>query len=271
MGVAVNSNKQSTKVYINNVLCHSRKVDVTNMTLPYAFVKPSVVVYEDEIHILGGYHLKWDGIAWVQVSTMPTNDNGCAVIYDGEIHFFTSSAHYGWDGEQWNTYTLPNVDMTNSNCIVFDGELHILGGENNPTMHYKWDGSEWSEVSTLPVNFNMGSAVVYDNKLHILSNTSHYTWNGASWVSESTIPVVFKNGDAVALDKIYVIGCGDSNSQSYIWDGSEWTEDIGLTIPLVNGKVVNWGESIYCLGGTGYFKMCLKYGSDIIIGNISLT
>lgn len=271
MSVAVDSCKKSPIVYINNELCRPRKISITDMTLPYSFPYPSVVVYNDELHVLGLYHLKWDGTEWVEVSTMPVNENGCAVVFNGEIHYFTATAHYGWDGTQWNTYTLPNVSMENGHCIVLNNILHILGGTNNPIMHYRWDGTEWVQASTLPINFVDGSVIVHNGNIHILSGTSHYSWDGSSWGAVSTIPVSFINGDAVSLDKIYLIGCGEDNSQTYVWDGQNWTEDTELAIPLINGKAVVYEGSIYCVGGKGYFKMCIKYGEDILIGSVDIT
>ena len=258
MSVAIDSNKQSTKVYINNVLCTSKVVDIIDMVLPYIFSYLSVVIYEDELHVLGGnsttntYHIKWDGTQWVTVSTLPIGNDGCAVVYDGEIHLFSDTSHYGWDGTQWNTYTLPNVNMKNGHCVV-NGNLHILGGTNNPTMHYEWNGSEWVSASTLPINFVDGSVVVYDDKINILSGTNHYEWDGTSWTSVSTLPASFKYGDAFSSDKIYMIGCGESNDQSYLWDGQEWTEGEELNIPLVNGKVASLNNSIYCIECVHFF------------------
>jgi hypothetical protein len=65
MSVAVDSNKKSPIVYINDELCRPRKISITDMTLPNSFNHPSVVVFDGEIHVLGLYHLKWDGTEWV--------------------------------------------------------------------------------------------------------------------------------------------------------------------------------------------------------------
>jgi N-acetylneuraminic acid mutarotase len=160
--------------------------------------------------------------------------------------------------------------MTDACCVVYDGDLHILGGSNNATMHYKWDGTEWQSVSTLPISFSIGGAVSYNNKLHIISDTNHYAWNGTEWVVASTMPTSFKYGDVLALDKLYVIGCGTYCSQTYLWDGTDWEEGIALSVPLVDGTAVEMNDSIYCIGGKGYFKMCVKYGDDIICGSIDI-
>ena len=261
--MALESIQKSIQVYINNEPCIARKVEITDMVLPYGFTNPCAVIYEDELHVIGGgYHYKWNGSQWVSVST-PTTGNGCAVVYDGEIHFFIGNAHYGWNGTEWTTYTLPS-GVSVVDCVLFGNDLHIFGG----TAHYKWDGTEWTSVSTLPVTFDKGRVVVYDEMLTLLGS-GHYEWDGTAWSSASTLPATFN--DVVVLDDLYLIGCGTDSDQSYVWDGTDWTLDEELEIPLINGKTVVYNGAIFCIGGLGYTKMCIKYGSDIISGSITMT
>jgi hypothetical protein len=97
--------------------------------------------------------------------------------------------------------------------VVYNNEIHILGGDNNPTKHYKWNGSQWVSASTLPYNFIKGSAVVLNNEIHILggvigsTRTKHYKWDGSQWVSVSTLPCYFFGGSAVVLNsEIHILG-----------------------------------------------------------------
>ena len=64
-------------------------------TLPYGFYNGSAVVYNNEIHILGGdydsatykNHYKYNGSSWTKVSTLPYQSyNGEAVVCNNEIH-----------------------------------------------------------------------------------------------------------------------------------------------------------------------------------------
>ena len=92
------SGESGAKVYVDGVKTKAKEVRILNIsngghvsaninysvsTLPYAFHSGSAVVYNNEIHILGGYelvsknHYKWDGISWTEVSTLPYD------FYDG--------------------------------------------------------------------------------------------------------------------------------------------------------------------------------------------
>ena len=56
----------------------------------------------------------------------------------------------------------------NSGCaVVYNNEIHILGGEYSETYHYKWDGTSWTKVSTLLYDFYRGCAVIYNNEIHL--------------------------------------------------------------------------------------------------------
>ena len=70
--------------------------------------------------------------------------------------------------------TLP-YDFYNGCAVVFNNEIHILGGKGNRTSHYKWNGSVWTSVSTLPYDFYNGCAVVFNNEIHILGGEGGYT------------------------------------------------------------------------------------------------
>ena len=68
-----------TDVYIDGVKSSASRVDINSfIKLPYTFYYGSVVVYNNEIHILGGSgsanytkHYKWNGTTWSEVSTLP--------------------------------------------------------------------------------------------------------------------------------------------------------------------------------------------------------
>ena len=166
----------------------------TSTDLLYYFYEGSAVVYNNELHILGGTggstkHYKYDGSSWTSVSTLP-------------YKFYQSSA------------------------VVYNNELHILGGNNSSTNHYKYDGSSWTSVSTLPYNFYRGSAVVYNNEIHILGGsngsnyTKHYKYNGKSWSSVSTLPYNFYQGSAVVYNnEIHILGSNNSSYNKYYCSG----------------------------------------------------
>ena len=207
-------------------------IHVSASTLPYSFYYGSAVVYNNEIHILGGdgnatKHYKYNGSSWTSVSTIPYNFyRGGAVVYNNEIHLLGGSGngmvHYKWNGSSWTSVsTMPYNFYYWSPAIVYNNEIHIMGSGINSssyaTKHYKWDGSSWTSVSTLPYNFCYGgSAVVYNNEIHILGSnknqTAHYKYDGSSWISVSTLPYSFYDGSAVVYnDGIHILGSGNSS------------------------------------------------------------
>ena len=198
-------------------------------TIPYGFYKGSAVVYNNEIHILGGIggrtaHYKYNGSSWVSVSTIPSSVTcGSAVVYNNEIHILGGigdyTRHYKYNGSSWVSVSTIPYGHSFGSAVVFDNEIHILGtssGSNYYKNHYKYNGSSWVSVSTLPYDYFYGSAVVYNNEIHILgghnSATKHSKWNGSSWDLVSTLPYEFTYGSAVVYDNaICMFGTGSTN------------------------------------------------------------
>ena len=192
----------------------------------------AAVVYKNEIHMLGGiyrgndtsytkYHYKYDGTSWSNVSTLPYSFyNGCAVVYNDEIHILGSKNsshtrdHYKYDGTSWSKVSTLPYSFYNGRAVVYNDEIHILGSQNGSytKYHYKYDGTSWSKVSTLPYDFYNGCAVVYHNEIHILGGyyapeaRYHYKFDGTNWESVTTLPYVFCDGGAVVYnDEIHIL------------------------------------------------------------------
>lgn len=187
--------------------------------LPYIFSKGSSVVYNNEIHILGGIdnyrsHYKYNGTEWVEVSTLPINhycDSGTlAVVYDNEIHMFNTNA----------------------------------------TIHYKWNGSSWVSVSTLPSN-KMTVAVVYNNEIHMFDNNYHYKWDGTTWTTLMNVPVQ-PCGAVVFNNNIYIF----NTKYQYIFNGSSWSDSYEMSgFSFVgDARVVVYNEEIYFINSSGFCK-----------------
>ena len=74
---------------------------VSVSTLPYGFSSGSAVVYNNDIHILGGgnasiaqtNHYKFNGSSWESVSTLPYGfAYGSAVVYNNDIHILGNNS-----------------------------------------------------------------------------------------------------------------------------------------------------------------------------------
>ena len=200
----------------------------------YGFYYGSAVVYNNEIHILGGNggskkHYKWNGSSWSEVSTLPYNFNSsCAVVYNNEIHIMGGSNntnHYKWDGTNWTSVsTLPYICYNGARAVVYNNEIHIMGGNYGKTRHYKWNGTSWSSVSTLPYEFSLGSAVtVYNDVMHIMLNTTtipidnthHYKWNGTSWIKATNYCTNLSATDMLIYDNNICVICILSTITNY--------------------------------------------------------
>ena len=151
------------------------------------------------------------------------------------------------------------INFYQGSAVIYNNEIHILGGYNSGTKHYKWDGTSWVLVSTLPYSFYRGSAVVYNNEIHILGSydykTRHYKWNGSSWSSVSTLPYNFYEGSIVVYNnEIHILGGNGVYTSYYKWDGSSWSSVSTLPYNSYDSSAVVYNNEIHLLGGggTGY-------------------
>ena len=253
-------------------------------TLPYEFEEGSAVVYNNKIHILGGYaftsntkHYSWDGTSWAEESTLPYEfESSSAVVYNGKIHILGSGRggvktnHYSWNGSSWVSESTLPYDF-NGCAVVYNNKIHILGGGTNNetyTSHYSWNGSSWISESTLP--FGSGTPVVYNNKIHLLggwgTETNHYSWNGSLWVSESTLPYpLFSSGKGAAIvyeNKIHLLGGPiigvfhgddiDNSTNHFSYNGTTWTQESDLPYKFLDepASAVIYNDRIHILGSS---------------------
>ena len=268
---------------------------VSVSTLPYDFHRGSAVVYNGEIHILGGNdsstsHYKFNGSSWESVSTLPYGfNNGSAVVLNGEIHilgsgYYKSSSrpyakyHYKYNGTSWVSVSTLPYDFNGGSAVVLNGEIHILGGNDSDTSHYKFNGSSWESVSTLPYDFYRGSAVVYNGEIHILGSgysiggtytyaSYHYKYNGSSWESVSTLPYNFTDGSAVVLNgEIHILGGSYYDGgvypyakKYYKFNGSSWIDVCALPYEFYSGSAAVLNDAIHILGGSNSSRRTNHY------------
>ena len=115
-------------------------------------VGKSNLVYKNEAY--------YDFDSWISVSTIP-NDfrfcNGSAVVYNNEIHILGglvssgyegTTTHYKWNGSKWiSASTLP-YNFYQGSAVVYNNEIHILGSNDsdNYVSHYSASGSKYKIV-----------------------------------------------------------------------------------------------------------------------------
>ena len=242
---------------------------IGGLELPYSCTHGEAIIYNDELHILGGKerskaHYKFDGTDWLEVSTLPYDFYcGKAIIFNSEIHIFGTDTgarniHYKWDGSTWSQASTLPYNFTDGGVCILNNEIHILGSSYSKTSHYKYSGTEWISVSTLPYEFAAGSCVVYDNEIHILGSsvnsgiTNHYKWNGAEWISVSTLPYRYYYGGAVVYNnEIHMMGNYFSTNSKlhYKFNGANWSEASTLPYDFYYGDAIIYNNNIVLVGG----------------------
>lgn len=264
-------------------------------TMPYGFYYGAAVVYKGCIQIYAGNlernHYKWDGRNWTSVSKLPISMHDCeAVVMSNGCNVVggqgPSKNHYVLLGNEYQR-SLPSLVMTSTlpygiseggGVVVLNGELHILGGNDehdsgSTDYHYKWNGSQWVSVSTLPYYFAGGVVVVYNNEIHIIGGNyqasesemedpvSHYKWNGTSWIkaSESSTIIesdVLSGATAVVYDGKICVFSKYSSNEYYTWDGTNWATVSISGASYGAASVVIYNDEIHILGGNN------TYGGD---------
>lgn len=179
--------------------------------------------------------------------------NGARINYDFNIS----------DGKWTSLSTLP-YSMIDGSTVVYNNEIHIIGGNGNTTRHYKWNGSAWVSVSTLPYNFYSGSVVVYKNEIHILGSyygsscyTNHYKWNGSTWTQVSILPYRFYRGSVVVYNnEIHILGSYNSSCRKmhYKWNGSAWVSVSTLPYDFYSGGAVVYNNEIHIFCDEDHLK-----------------
>ena len=261
-------------------------------TLPYEFYYGSAVVHDGCIHILGSCsssdtytkYYKWDGSSWTEVIYNIPHDYqfcyGCAVVYKNGIHVLGGESdilgayynHYEFiykkesiftpTNEKWIEVSTVPYNDSSANAVIYNNEIHLLGGFQVHHQHWKWNGSSWSEVSTMPYPMWNGKAIEYNNELHVLGGGDypgvtgaaqyHYKWDGTEWSEVSTLPYEFCYGCAVVYNnEIHIMGeyTGSSHSTDhYKWDGTEWSKVSTLPYKFEDGCAVVWNNEIHIMG-----------------------
>lgn len=257
---------------------HKEKIvkylSITDMVLPYDFIGLTAVIYNNQIHVIGGnnassgnvtYHIKWNGTEWVTASTVPIAFvDGRAAVLGDELHLISGDYHYLFNGTSWSEQTLPSgVSAAGSSIVVYNDQLHILGGTSNKTIHYKYNGTRWVSVSTLPRNLVKGVAIVYNGDLHIIGGgfNTQFKWDGTAWEQLANNCPTYTNGSAVVLnDYIYFLG----SSGSY-FNGTSWTTTSNVLFsPTYNAAVVYNGMIFYMGNAANVRRFCMKFGDSIL-------
>ena len=136
------------------------------------------------IHVLqqeSNYHYKYNGSSWSQASTNSRCFGySKSVVYNNEIHVLggmydnTETLHHKWNGSSWSQVsTLPISDSPKA-AFVYNNEIvAVFYNSRDKYYYYKWNGSSWTktaEESVLRTPF-----LLYNNILYGFHNDSCHT------------------------------------------------------------------------------------------------
>lgn len=146
-----------------------------------------------------------------------------------------------------------------SNLIMHNGELHLLGGfdrENAKaaTWHYKYTGGKWVSVSTLPYGFNAGNSCSINGEIHIFGGNGtasyHYKWDGTTWTRLNNLGFGHNSGFLLYYkNKYYFLGGTNAPSIFVSWDGTTFTSVGSLPYNFVHGAACVYNDEIHIFGG----------------------
>lgn len=168
---------------------------------------------------------------------------------------------------KWESVSVMPTDYYGGSIVVYNNELHRIGGTQSNTKHYKWNGTEWTEVSTLPYSFlEGGSAVVYNDSIHIFGKqyggTQHYKWDETNgWVEVNTLPFPsYYSSPVVYNDELHLVGStiNGSHNLHYKWDeaSAEWVSVTTLPIGYASNKNITivYQNELHCFWGKDHYK-----------------
>lgn len=252
------NNKKSRKAWISNTV-----------ELPMYYEYGRSVLVNDELHILNssGDHFKLFENSWIEDVKAPGRGAAPVVVLNGQIHSFNNGTHYKFNGSSWVTVsTLPYYPINWASAIVFNDEIHILGGDGNTsnknyTKHYKFNGNSWVSVSTLPVNLTKGVAFILNDTLHIAFGTNIYAytnnrWNKVTAMTENIPLSIFANAAVVINNELHIFGgeaslsLNDRQSNShYKFSNGSWVKVSTLPRCFYGGSITVFNDEIHMLGG----------------------
>lgn len=166
-------------------------------------------------------HYKYNGSSWESVSTLPYDANrGHVVVYNDEIHLLGGfldvgyTQHYKWNGSSWESVSTLPYNFSESSAVVYNNEIHILGSYYttgsyvypNCKSHYAFKDGNWKQIKDIGIPFMRTCAVVYQGGIHIMGSgyksdayTSPYTYYHYSLNTPSKISGYCKQNYTIYL------------------------------------------------------------------------
>ena len=194
----------------------------TSVTLPENIKYQKAIVYNDLIYAFSTTKCYiFDGTNVIDTLTLPAtiSNSACIHEWENEIHIFSGTAHYKYDGKYWLTLDILPYSI-DGRVVLHKDELHFISG----VKHYKYDGETLSNLSDIPrsnTNYSYGVVFDYEDVLYGMHGWFLYKYedNTDSWslfktYSSNQIGVNgLSNAYTILDDKLY-IGNNEVNRNS---------------------------------------------------------
>lgn len=140
-------------------------------------------------------------------------------------------------------------------AIEYHGELHMIGGHENPREHLAWNGTSWRKVCRLTFDCANNTPIIYEDKILLTgsyyggSQKTMFWFDGSEWSSQKDILPHSYYSDkcyTIVYRKEIHMFVVNPIKKHYKWDGSEWilVEDLSDFISVMNRPVV-YNDKIY--------------------------
>jgi trimeric autotransporter adhesin len=253
-----------------------------------------MVVYQNELVIVGNSIHKWNGTSWSNLGGFVDNIQLAVEVYNDELYI---TGHFEnvdgiptrglakWNGTTWSTVGGDGLNQSpgySGNVLkVYNGKLYLAGGfvevcGVTARGVARWDGSQWDSVGVSNYSY-IQDLEVYKNKLYgrnIFDNT-HITnienWNDTIWnpinssLNSSPSVLVEYNNELYAAGSFDTAGINQALCIAR-WNGLQWNNvGSGLTLfntnvdtlIIFNDTIINHKESIYTM---------YVYNNDLYVG-----
>ena len=218
--------------------------------------------------------------------TLPQGINyATSVVYNGEIHLlggYTNGSylntHYVYNGTSWSLKTTLPQKISNATSVVYNEEIHLLGGHDDTYLNTHYIYSKSKQEANLPQALKKATAVVYNNEIHFMNGlnisnedvNTHYIYNGNSWTQKDPLPrATYECSSVVYNEKIHVIGGYSQRydtlyNDHFVYDGSSWTNKADLPMGgICRELAIVYDWKIHLIGGySGRYTLYTHYTYD---------
>jgi hypothetical protein len=230
--------------------------------------------------------LRWDGIEWYEWYSWSEDPPLFSVEMNAPDDGWTVGGVYGskfsrWDGNDWNSFAVPNYGRINASTMVSDTDGWAVGGSGScvPSgIHgtiLRWNGYEWGEwLTSIPdrvlydvdmISASVGWAVGYycywSGSPPASYNSVIMRWNGTSW-SYSSGPTyqTLYSVDLISATDGWAVG---DRGVTLHWNGSAWSEVSSPTECTLRSVSVISTNDVWAVGGGG--TSCASLTTPVIL------